>query len=774
MKKVILLILTVILAVLLVSCDEKVEPTTEPTEAPTVEPTTVLTEAPTEAPTEAHTEAPTAEPTATPTAEPTEEPTSAPTEAPTAEPTAEPTDDPSIPRVTVSIAAGDEFTSSAGSVSVPVGGSAVFYLTFERGFAFDYCDDPFATYENGKLTLPEVYFDTAITVYAKADEKFALRLNYPSDDIGNVHAITQTGYEVGQYLKTDTTSEAMERYYMYGSEVITFSAAAKEGYKFTGWSNGKYVTHGGTVFSTEPTLTLSVSADLKGDTYIYANFEKATPIKVVYHANGGATSDGKETYEINYAHPVYNYASTLGADLFNIFSRDGYVPIEYNTKADGSGTAISIGSKATVPGNTVDLYIIWAKESDAADFECESFGAGLIVMNYTGSDETVVIPEKINGKKIMAIGFEAFSGVSGVKTVVITRNITSVEESAFSNMPDLETLYMCDKVEKIYNNSFENCPKLANLRMIAVLRPVSASSYLGSFTQKYELLFKYADLDVAVFLGGSSMDEGFDGEYTYGALGEKYMPINLGLNRQITTVAMVEMLSHILDDGDIVVMAPELVGAYVDQSANLNVSRWMWQAIESCYDVFRYIDIRDYTVFDGYVQMMSYTNKASLNKNNNVQTYDYFMATGTDLTNQTTISLSHGAAMDKYGNRVTLRFLAPTAPMESRNHVASERSMPSYIANKLNASNSVLVSRGVRLFFSFCPMSEVKVAFTEKDSDAFVAYLNKVLDFDVLGSPMRYVFADELTNNRSVHLSTAGATERCRRLCEDILAALEK
>ena len=149
------------------------------------------------------------------------------------------------------------------------------------------------------------------------------------------------------------------------------------------------------------------------------------------------------------------------------------------------------------------------------------------------------------------------------------------------------------------------------------------------------------------------------------------------------------------------------------------------------------------------------------------------MATGTDLANATTIAMSHGACMDKYGNRVSFRFHAPTATTSS-SHYASPSSMPQTIATKLNTLNAALKENGVTLFISFCPISQATCYFDESDSNAFVKYLEGALDFDVLGTPMMFVFDDELTNDLQVHLSTAGATERTRRLATELIKALEK
>ena len=683
-----------------------------------------------------------------------------PTAEPTAEPTTAPTADPALPKVKVTLGECEGISPDTYEYYVNEGGMLSIPLGIERGYKFVSASDPSAVFEGGTLSLSNVYFETELTVNMEKAKLMQLRINYPYDEIGEVTAKNQFGMDAG--------------YEFYDGEELTVCASAKPGYKFIGWSQDKYVVQGGTITNTDEEFTIS-AADFSEDGTItyFANFEKAEPIVVTYHANGGTYKNGGDTHVVNYTHPVYVFPSTLGTELFELFSYEGYIPVEYNTKPDGTGTAISIGSKATINGKAIDLYIIWAKTSAESLFETKADKNGVAITKYTGNEETVAIPETIGGKPVTKIASGAFSGIDSIKTVITSKNLTSIENGAFKDLKNFSTFYLADSVSSISDRSFSGCGNFANLRMIAVLEPVSANSYLASFTQKYEKVFAYSDKDLIVFLGGSSMDEGVDCQYVYDAFEGKYMPVNLGVNRQITTVLMVDMLGEILDENDIIVMAPELIKKSPDISASLDISRWTWAAIESCYDIFRYVDIRDYSVFSGYTGMLSNTQKIEKNKNGNVQTYDFFTASGTNITGATTIYYGHASCYDKFGNRQDIRMQAPTVTTSSV-HYADAASISKASCNKLNQLNELLVDKGIKLYFSFCPISEITAYFWDEESDAFVEYLNNSLDFKVISKPIDYVLNDKYTNDLQVHLTNEGCTERARLLVRDIKAALEE
>ena len=60
------------------------------------------------------------------------------------------------------------------------------------------------------------------------------------------------------------------------------------------------------------------------------------------------------------------------------------------------------------------------------------------IERYTGYDEKVVIPERIEGLPVAAILEHAFAGVSEVVEVIVPEGVRSIGEEAFSDCEDLE------------------------------------------------------------------------------------------------------------------------------------------------------------------------------------------------------------------------------------------------------------------------------------------------------------------------------------------------
>ena len=59
------------------------------------------------------------------------------------------------------------------------------------------------------------------------------------------------------------------------------------------------------------------------------------------------------------------------------------------------------------------------------------------IAGWSGKDETLVIPETIDGMQVTAIGYEAFSRCSSLMNIEIPDSITTIEESAFSSCKNL-------------------------------------------------------------------------------------------------------------------------------------------------------------------------------------------------------------------------------------------------------------------------------------------------------------------------------------------------
>lgn len=123
-------------------------------------------------------------------------------------------------------------------------------------------------------------------------------------------------------------------------------------------------------------------------------------------------------------------------------------------------TAVTPAESAFANGNTEAVVTVQTQEvgakSAVSDFSYTDNENGTVtITGYKGKAKDVVIPEKINGKSVVAIGgFNAFSG----------KDITSV------SMPSVEMVGFC---------AFQNCKKLTKVSMPKVVN-IGLSSFAGT------------------------------------------------------------------------------------------------------------------------------------------------------------------------------------------------------------------------------------------------------------------------------------------------------
>ena len=77
----------------------------------------------------------------------------------------------------------------------------------------------------------------------------------------------------------------------------------------------------------------------------------------------------------------------------------------------------------------------------------------------------LIIPETIDGKKVVAIGNHAFSGNSQIVSVKMPSNVTSIGLSAFESCSSLRTIDFSDGLLTIDAYAFRNCSQLSEIKM---------------------------------------------------------------------------------------------------------------------------------------------------------------------------------------------------------------------------------------------------------------------------------------------------------------------
>ena len=520
-------------------------------------------------------------------------------------------------------------------------------------------------------------------------------------------------------------------------ETVTLEVQMKDGYIFDGWSLEKAMDNGASRASRAEKYTLTVS----NETMVWTNYS----VSLVYHANGGETKNGSDTYTQHFSAVWYKCPSTLRENGY--FTREGYTLVEYNTKADGSGTPVSLGSRVAMNEcPSIDLYCIWEKQNDESDFEVTVDASAVTISKYIGSSENVVIPDSIKGKPVIGINNGAFSGTN-VERVVLSKNVKYVAPNAFSNCNKLETFVMFDSLMEISDSSFEGT-SVKNLRVNAALDMYDSWTTSWSNSKLDRLIWaKSNGADVVAIYGGSGAYYGFDCEAIDKALEGKYEIVNLGSNANVSASIYFEYLSSVMDEGDIVLWTPE-AGDYVLGIEKFSQRAWEFNA--GHYDILRNIDISEYEgVFSSYSSYAA--SHASAQRS--FEAFD--------------------SNTNMYGDCVSER--------ETRNPYCSY-SYKSYVNSLENGTYSYIAGiikdmsgKGIRIYYTYAAMSKDGTGFDDAIMADYESALLKAFPEVTVISEYKDCLVDNDQIYDSVwHLTLDGAKARTEVVIHDLVAQLEK
>lgn len=115
------------------------------------------------------------------------------------------------------------------------------------------------------------------------------------------------------------------------------------------------------------------------------------------------------------------------------------------------------------------------------DFEIMLTGKGWVVSKYFGfADESaVVIPSRIGGKQIVAIGEAAFKNCKGLSSLTIEEGITEIGAEAFLNT-DIMFLRLPETLESIGDSAFSYTKKVASITLPERLQRIGTGCFESS------------------------------------------------------------------------------------------------------------------------------------------------------------------------------------------------------------------------------------------------------------------------------------------------------
>ena len=99
----------------------------------------------------------------------------------------------------------------------------------------------------------------------------------------------------------------------------------------------------------------------------------------------------------------------------------------------------------------------------ASDFTYQIGNKGVIITKYIGNSNDVIIPNKIEGKKVTQIGEMAFVNCMSLKSVKIPNSVISIGNNAFSGCSSLENVKIPDSVTMLGGKVFYYCTALSNV-----------------------------------------------------------------------------------------------------------------------------------------------------------------------------------------------------------------------------------------------------------------------------------------------------------------------
>ena len=484
--------------------------------------------------------------------------------------------------------------------------------------------------------------------------------------------------------------------------------------------------------------------------------------EILYDANGGQNVSGnQDRVSICYRGTHQRINTSTGKDLF---SREGYTLLGWNTRADGSGQAVGLGSRIAWEDGLV-LYAQWVPWTDEADFTYKEVSGFAVITGYSGKEQQVCVPSSLGGLPVRTIREQAFADTD-CRTVILSPGIYEVEKWAFKNSC-LEQLYIYDDLEKVSDYAFQGCDMLRTLHINAIEEPAYSGNYFDTFQDKYDRLLSLKDKKKIVLFSGSSTRFGYDSEMIDQAFPE-YEVVNMGVFAYSPAISQLELILACMKEGDILLDSPEFDAANRQFCYQRELDYATFAMMESNYDAFAGLDLREYkqvfTAFTAYQEARADMER----KNYDVCASDY------DEDGHEVEEPSY----NEYGDYVVYR---PNSTSEEPiyglpvNYTVNAFPKDTYI-DSINAEFQKFLDQGIKVYFTYSPRNKYALSedSTQEERARLHEYFKSRLNVPVISELEDSLYTGIYLYGTDNHLSTEGVQIRTTKVIRDLKEQLKK
>lgn len=477
---------------------------------------------------------------------------------------------------------------SSNPVIINKGEDAEFKVEIPIGYRFDSSKDGIFKEEESTFIVENVQYSMNASFKTRIEGEYILTIN--NDDSKGDVIITpnRKGFDIG--------------------EEVTIKVTPKENIEFMCYSLTNPYRRNIDEYGKATAMPISFEEEytfnITGDMTIVTNYFDNSLIKMEYNANGGETIDGLESFEVDYriTHPNKNPQTILGT--YYLF-KEGYTLESYNTKQDGTGERVGIGSKVHIKNavdNKITLYAQWKEWTEASSFETLELEDGtLAIENYIGSKDIkeIVVPNMIDGKVVSTINENAFTNLE-LKKLILNIDLKEIKDNAVNNCLNLQSLLMFTNIQEITDKAI-NSNTLDNLYINSTIYPNNLSTHEKDLSCQIDNIEAMENHRV-VFVGQSTLRYNHD----YTPFKEKYPNKDFyvyGMQAGAQFALPLDILINYLNSNDTVIVSilentlrPRYIGPTTIEYLKYN------------FDLLLNIDYQDYKeiLFPSYKQFLSF------------------------------------------------------------------------------------------------------------------------------------------------------------------------